>query len=442
MLPVTISQQTARRFILGRQGLWPGRRWAGRDGVAAAIHACEAVQLDPLNVVARSHDLVVWGRVWDYTPADLEHWLYQARAFFDYGGALFIYPMAELPYWRVAMARQAQRPDRAAFAAAHPSLLEQVRAELRARGPLGNRDFEGGQRVNSYRGRKDTALALYHLWITGEVMIHHRRRFERFYDLTERVAPPALQHTAPTTEAEAFLVRKAIAFVGLTRLSGWRASVAYYLQRPVTAAAARAWLAQLVEEGSVAPVRLAGDSEMRYALAQDVPALEALETGQLPDGWQPLTRSTEEEVIFLAPLDIVSARGRAKKLFDFDYVWEVYKPAAARRWGYYTLPVLYGDRLVARLDPRLERQEGVLRLLGFWLEADAPATDPAFGLALGRGLARLAQLAGVRQVDSAAIQPPALRAVVQAALSEEIPVAPARLTGEAESLVNHSQSHT
>ena len=100
---------------------------------------------------------------------------------------------------------------------------------------------------------------------------------------------------------------------------------------------------------------------------------------------------------------MVSARGRAKKLFDFAYVWEVYKPAEKRRWGYYTLPVLWGDRLVARIDPRLERATGTLRLLGFWPDDPALPADPAFRRAFHRGLQRFAAFLGAQSLDLAAL---------------------------------------
>ncbi len=221
MTTLSISKQTARRFILGRQGLWPGRRWAGEAGLADALRACEAMQMDPLNVVARSHDIALWGRVRDYQPAQLYRTLYERREFFDYGGGLFIYPMRELPYWRTPMRRREREPRWATFAAAHPDLLDAVRAELRARGPLGNRDFTGGERVKNYRGGKDSSLALYYLWLTGETMIHHRQGFERVYDLRERVAPAAYDTVASEEEAEAFFARKLMAFHGMVQERRW-----------------------------------------------------------------------------------------------------------------------------------------------------------------------------------------------------------------------------
>jgi uncharacterized protein YcaQ len=120
-----------------------------------------------------------------------------------------------------------------------------------------------------------------------------------------------------------------------------------------------------------------------------------------------------DEVTFLAPLEIVSARGRAKQVFGFDYVWEVYKPVEQRRWGYYVLPILYGDDLVARLDPKLDRTTMTLHINGFWLEEDTPVNDPAFADALGKGLARFANFVGAKKVDIQSIAPRKLRLHIQ-----------------------------
>ncbi len=212
---ITISKTTARRFVLGRQGLWPGRRWAGQEGTTQALRTIEELQIDPLNVIARSHDLVLWSRVSGYQLAYLNHLLSHVRHFFDYGGGLCIYPMTELPFWRLRMRRREQEGLWADFATTHRTLLDEVRTQLRLRGPLGNRDF-AGQRVNNYRGSKDTALALYYLWLADELMIHHRQGFERVYDFREHIAPPAVDYAAPEEEAEHFFARKTVAFKGLT----------------------------------------------------------------------------------------------------------------------------------------------------------------------------------------------------------------------------------
>jgi len=109
----------------------------------------------------------------------------------------------------------------------------------------------------------------------------------------------------------------------------------------------------------------------------------------------------------------VSARGRAKKLFDFEYTWEVYTPAQKRRWGYYVLPILYGDDLVARLDPKLDRTTMTLEIKGFWHEDDAPVKDADYANALGNGLIRFAKFLGAKKVTTDSIYPTKLRKQVK-----------------------------
>jgi uncharacterized protein YcaQ len=155
-------------------------------------------------------------------------------------------------------------------------------------------------------------------------------------------------------------------------------------------------------------------------LAEDVSALEMLEIGKTPRGWRPKEMSTLDEVTFLSPLDIVSARGRAKKLFDFDYVWEVYVPAHKRRWGYYVLPILYGDDLVARFDPKLDRKTMTLEIKGFWLEEPATGKDVLFANAFAKGLGRFARFLGARKVDVSVINPLGLRSHLKKALKEQL----------------------
>jgi len=407
---ISVSKTTHRRFVMGGQGLWPGRRFSGKEGVVAALRQMEALQLDPLNAVARSQDIALHGRVLDYQPEHLYRAAYEERGFFDYGGSLYLYPMSELPYWRTHMKHRAEQGRWKDFADGHPKTMEQVREALRVDGPLGNRDFKGNKRFeNNYRGRKDTSLALYALWITGEVMVHHRNGFDRIYDLTERVAPSEFNDSAPEQEAEDFFARKAISFLGLMRESRWRVHFSKYIQREVDLKEATERLSLLYEQEAIVPVRIDGSKENWIVLSEDLPALETLEAGQIPSGWQPLGSGTRDEVTFLAPLEIVSARGRAKQVFDFEYVWEVYKPVEQRRWGYYVLPILYGDDLVARLDPKLDRKSKTLRINGFWLEEDAPVKEPAFADALGKGLARFASFVEAGQVQIDAIAPKKLR---------------------------------
>ena len=413
MNPISISSGTHKRFVIGRQGLWPGRRFTGQTGAAEALNASEALQLDPLNIIARSQEIALWGRVLDFQPEHLYQVAYDQRRFFDYGGALYLYPMSEFPYWRVGMQHLAQYPRWTKFMTEHPEVLTQVLDAIRERGPLGNRDFDGNKAVTSYRGRKDTALALYSLWLKGEIMVHHRKGFDRYYDLRERILPAKLDWTASEQQAADHFGRKTVAFLGLVREKRWPVILSNQFEIKLSPEQAKAHLAACYEQDIFTPVNIEGLKDGWIALSSDIPLLEALETGKIPPDWTPLGPSTQDEVTFLAPLEIVSARGRAKQLFSFDYIWEVYKPIEQRRWGYYTLPILYGDNLVARLDPKLDRKTATLIINGFWLEEDATAGNPAFADAFGKGLARFASFVGARQVNVDAIRPHKLQVHIQ-----------------------------
>ncbi|HMR98409.1 MAG TPA: crosslink repair DNA glycosylase YcaQ family protein [Anaerolineales bacterium] len=417
---INISQQTARRFVLGKQGLWPGRRWRGRNGTAQAIDACEAVQLDPLIVIARSQDITLHSRVLEYKPEYLYDVAYKQRKFFDYGGWLAMYPMRDLPYWRYRMEQRAHGSYvKHHVPNGHKQVMEFVRSELRTRGPLGNRDFDGKRLANqSYRGRKETSVALFDMWLSGELMMHHRVGFDRVYDFRENIAPKEFDYVATEKDAETFFARKAVAFYGLKRESTMRGELNYHLYRDYSKTEMTKLVEGWKESGMCEQVQVEGGRDTYLVLGEDVQALESLEKGRVPKGWNPKETNTLEEVTFLAPLDIVSARGRAKKLFDFDYTWEVYVPAQKRRWGYYVLPILYGDDLVARLDPKLDRKTMTLEIKGFWHEDDAPVKDADFADALAKGLARFAKFVEAKKVDVSAIQPAKLRSYVKRVMRE------------------------
>ncbi len=381
---LTLDIETARRFILGKQGLWPGRRWRGLKGTEQAMRAVEYLQLDPLQIIARSQDITLHNRVLDYKPGMWEEVTYQQRKFFDWGAWLAVRPMDELPHWRVVMHREREDDSRIrAIAREHAEAIVEMRAVLHERGIVSNRDFDMATRTRtqSYRGRKDSALALYYLWQTGEVMTHHRERFERMYALTEKVAPANLIRESGVDEADRFLIKKEVSFSGLSRIN--RTSDSYRRGQPDRAA--KKLLGTMLADGDILEVKVEGWKALHYALGSDARVLRDLSAGRVPKAWKPLETTTIEEAVFLAPLDHVCARGRAKDLFGFDYAWEVYKPEHLRKFGYYTLPVLWGDRLVARFDSKLDRTSNTFVILGFWLEDKVLGKDETFAEALARG---------------------------------------------------------
>jgi uncharacterized protein len=316
--------------------------------------------------------------------------------------------MDELPHWRVVMRREDESTPRIrSLAQDHADAIVEMRTILRERGTVNNRDFAMAtrKRTESYRGHKDSALALCYLWRIGEVMTHHRENFERVYALTETVAPAHLIRESDETEADRFLIQKDVSFSGLSRMS--RSSDSYH--RGVPFEKVKQIREALLADGDLIEVQVEGWKWVHYALGSDAEALLELSAGRVPKPWTPLATTTEEEVVFLAPLDPVSARGRAKTLFGFDYIWEVYKPEHQRKFGYYTLPILWGDRLVARFDSKLDRKTNTFIVLGLWLEDESLSKDEAFAEALACGFARFITFLGASKLDVKAIREPLLR---------------------------------
>ena len=408
--PVRISNETARRFILGKHGLWPGRRWKGKAGTHAAMTACEHVQLDPLVILARSHDLMLHARVAGYRPEYFDALAYEERRFFDWGGWLAVRPMDELPYWRVLMRRSRELPRVKRIADNFGPTIDEMRAALRERGTLANRDFASADRraIDTYRGNKDSSLALYYLWLVGEAMTHHREGFERVYAPAESVAPAHLLAEAGEAETERFLFCKAISFAGIGRtgpLSG-------LLGRKVTRREEDALAHALVESGEITPVEVEGRPERSFVVKADLAALAVVDAGRVPRSWKPIGPTTGEEVVFVSPLDPVLERRRAKAVFGFEYVWEIYKRQEDVRYGRFTTPILFGDRFAGRIDLRTDRRAGALVVNGLWLENAAAARDAGFRDALRAGIGRLAEFLETDRVDATAVADARLRRLV------------------------------
>lgn len=399
---IQVSKQTARRFVLGKQGLWPGRRWEGKAGARAAIAACEHLQLDPLVIVARSHDLMLHGRVTGYESQMFDELAYEERQFFDSGGWLAVRPMAELPYWRTLMQRDRERPRMQLIADHHADAVAAMRIALAEQGTLANRELEstGREALYSYRGTKESSLALYYLWRTGEAMTHHRIGFERVYAPASAVAPAHLLTEAGDADTDRFLARKTVAFAGIGRIG----PLSDLLVRKVTRAEERDIENALVETGELTPVDVEGARGNQFVLTADIDRLGVVANGGVPPDWIPIGATTDEEVTLLSPLDPVNARGRAKTLFDFEYVWEIYKKPEDVQFGRFAMPILWGDRLVGRIDPRLDRQSNTLVVNGIWMEQPADTRDARFASALRLAVERAMAFLRAERVDVTAVK--------------------------------------
>ncbi len=414
---IQISPTVARQFVLGKQQIWPGRRERGLEGAERAMRNMEHLQLDPLQIIARSQDIMLHSRVLGYKPDDWQTLTYGQRKFFDWGGWLAVRPMEELPYWRRLMQRDRDlNLDWQAEERKHRTAIEEMRALLTVRDTVANRDFKMSERTRHeghYRGRKDSALALYYMWRMGEVMTHHRERFERVYARTELVAPSHLITEAGDAETDDFMLLKEVAFYGLHNGVGLRS----LWHRPISAEELQMHLTRHVEAGNLISVAVEGWREKFTALAADAPFLRELNAGRVPASWVQDKAggalSTTDECTFLSPLDNVSARKRAARLFDFDYVWEVYTKEHLRKFGYYALPVLWGDRIVARFDSKLDRTSNTYVILGLWLEDKSLAKDQMFAQALARAYVHFTKFLSAEKLNVTAIKQPLLKSVIK-----------------------------
>jgi uncharacterized protein YcaQ len=238
-------------------------------------------------------------------------------------------------------------------------------------------------------------------------MIHSRDRGDRRYELTTRLVTPRLLKPAAAADAESHLFRRGMLFYGLPNASELLAVQRMSSLGPSRTEDRKLWVERREKEGRLVRVNVDGWKGAHWIDAEDAGVLEALRAGNLPEKWMPRSTSGNEEVTFLAPLDIVSARGRSTRLFGFDYVWEVYKPASKRRWGYYVLPILFGDQLVGRMEPAIDPRTGCLCVARVWWEADTvPKTlvEP-----MARGLRRLAGYLGAPGVTLGKVGPPVFR---------------------------------
>jgi uncharacterized protein YcaQ len=368
---LTLTYRQARRFLLAYQGLWPPRAWHGKDGVLAYIRRVGCIQFDPLNIVGRSPELALHARVADFRPAMLDELLYQDRGLLDgWDKNMSIYALEDWPYFarrREGARRHYGDPSRPATA-----ILPQVRAEIEERGPLSSIDLAFDQTVSwSWAPTRIARAALESMYWWGELIVHHKVNTRKVYDFARRHIPEELLSAPDPNPAEEqfhdWYVQRRIGGVGLL----WnRAGDAWLGMRGIKSAYRQAALERLIGRGEMLEVRVEGIRWPLYMRSADRWALDvALGVGR--DAKEPPPRAA-----ILAPLDnLMWDRRYLRELFGFEYLWEVYKPIAERRWGYYVLPILYGDRFVARFEPGRDKQGEALTLLNWWWEPDIQPTE-------------------------------------------------------------------
>jgi uncharacterized protein YcaQ len=393
-LTVQITSDAARRFLVARHGLAPPRHLPPEPAsVLTAIDRLGVLQFDPLEVPgARNHDLVLHARISGYQRQWCKQWLYgeDRRLFEIYNKSLNIVPMAELPHYSFQWSRFESHYSSGVLRE-HADVVDDILRTLEAEGPLSTADFDQhSYTVDWWWAPTRAARAILEaLFVVGRVGIARREGNRRFYDLIERLVPAPILAVRESEEvAQSHRLLSRFRSVGLGTPSGQ----AEVLVGTGSAADRQRRTAGLVESGALIPIEVEGLKGLRYAVAEDRPLLE---TAQAAHG------TADPSVSFIAPLDpLMWDRRLVRDLFGFDYIWEVYVPEPKRRWGYYVLPILFGDRLVGRFEPRVDRAARRLRVLGIWWEKDfAPRAAEAFVTQMRAALAAYMDFVGASTVD-------------------------------------------
>lgn len=357
----TITAAQARRFMLLKHGLLGPRRFRGKAGALAFIRQVGCIQFDPIDVCGRNPDLVLQSRVSGYSKSMLDSLLYQDRLLLDYyDKEMSIFPVEDWPHtapvrdWHAEYER-----SHAELQAAREPLL----SEIERLGPLCSRDIEMAEKVDWYWGSSRLARAgLEHLYYRGELGIHHRKGSTKYYDLIHRLIPKdILAAPYPHEDMAARQRWQLLRRIGAIGLAWDRASAAWLGIADFGAARRRETFAELLAEGLIVPLKVEGLKDSFYCLTEDLPWLEQARSEE--------TYAPRCELI--APLDnLIWDRALIKVLFDFDYTWEIYTTPAKRRYGYYVLPLLMGERFIGRVEPVWDRKSDSLSVKGLWYEPD------------------------------------------------------------------------
>jgi len=357
---IRLKKQEARRFLLTHQCLLPPRSLQGKTGILEYLRRVRCVQFDPIDVTGRNHEIALQARVKDFSTEMLYDALYNDRALVDgFDKNMCVYCADDWPYFR----RDRDANRRSLEIKSHPVIeaAAGVRKEIEERGPLSSADLEMEEAVRWPWGPTRLArAALEGMYFWGELVIHHKVGVRKVYDLAERHLPDVLVSAPePNSKEEDYHdwhVHRRIGSVGLLANRGTEA----WLGILGTSAVKRTKsLERLKAQSRIRAVEIEDLDVPAYIRAEDEPILNAAVGPVKPD----------MAAAVIAPLDnLIWDRRLIKDLFGFEYTWEVYTPPEKRRYGYYVMPVLYGDRFVARVQPVRDRKTKTLVLKGWWWE--------------------------------------------------------------------------
>jgi uncharacterized protein YcaQ len=364
-----ISIQLARKLFLQSQLLsGKAKSVRGKKGVLQSINKLGYVQIDPLSVIERAHHHTLWTRLPDYDTSILNELQAKDRHIFEYWGhALSYLPMTDYRYFipRMDNFRNPKTKWVQILIDQGEPLMQPVLDRIRNEGPLSIKEIEEGSNVkNEQDYKKSVRATLDLLFWRGDLMVSKRNNLQKYYDLTERVIPGNLNITIPgNNEICEFLVGRALSAFGIAQEKEIRLFMQPESSRDFHFLAASnkiisSYLKEIIHSGSVIPLKIDGIEAKFYAMKGNIERISNLK--QVPPS-----------VFILSPFDnLIIRRQRTKLLFGFDYSLECYTPAAKRKYGYFVLPILWGEDFVGRMDAKADRKNAVLKIINLVFEPE------------------------------------------------------------------------
>ncbi|MHA6529074.1 winged helix-turn-helix domain-containing protein [Paenibacillus sp. BAC0078] len=370
LVTYTLSKRQARLFLLQHQRLVSGGAPGGKESIYDFVRHVGCIQYDPLSIAGHNHELVLQARIPGFTPELTAELLYKDRLLIDgWDKNMSIYCTEDWPYFqrRRAMAAERYHKNEGLM-----GMVSHVREELTTRGPLSSLDLESKDKIDwAWAPARLSRAAMESMYFWGELCVHHRVHTRRYYDFSAKLLPDKLLHSEDPNVTEQqhhdWYVLRRIGSIGLQwnkSGDGWL-GIAGLKSKERTAAIER-----LLRNDSIREVRVEGLKLPLYMRTSDAPELEAVlvrdSASEADDN-----SSGADFAAALAPLDnLLWDRELIRQLFGFTYRWEVYKPVAEREYGYYVLPLLYGDRFIARFEPIMDKKNRVLNIERWWWEPD------------------------------------------------------------------------
>ena len=363
---IELNKDQTRRFLLMKQGLFGDHIFHKKEGVLSYIRQAGCIQFDPVDQVGKNAELTLQSRVRGFKKKDLQTLLYKERKLFDYvDKELSILPIESWPYFK---RYRDLCKERGRHFEGLSMLEEETLNYIERHGPVSSSSLplEGSIRWHSsihwsgsWEGKpvKASRSVLEQLYTTGELVIHHKEGNRKYYDLAARHLPEELlREKDPCIDEMEHIKWRILRRIGAVGLLWNRNSPAFLGIREMDKEKRNEAFEQLEEEGRIIEVRISGIRYSLYVLRDDLELLQEAKNDV-----------SSRRLEFLAPLDpFLWDRDLIKAVFDFDYSWEIYLPKEKRKYGYYVLPVLYGDRFIGRIEPVLK--DGRLIVKGFWPE--------------------------------------------------------------------------